>query len=157
LETLERGAPRAYYLLYGEETHLVERALSVLRRRLVPAARSDAVRTLWGDQQGDEVPGALAELGAPTLFGATHLLVVRHADALGEDVQAQVLDALTTLGSGGSLVLVARAVDQRRKLFAACLRAGAAFGFPPPDARAATTWVVRLARERGHDVAPAAV
>jgi len=154
---LERGAPRAYYLLFGEETYLVERALALLRRRLA-GERAGAVRTLWGDQQGEEVPGAIAELGAPTLFGATYVLVVRHADALGEDVQARVLEALPALGSGGSLILVARAADQRRKLFAACLRAGAGFGFPLlADVRVAATWVVRLARERGYEIAPAAV
>jgi len=51
--------------------------------------------------------------------------------------------------------LVARIAEQRRKLFAACRRAGAGYEFlPPPDAR---PWVVRLARERGHEVAaPAA-
>jgi len=134
----------------------VERALGVLRRRLVAAAGT--VRTLWGDQDGDQVAAALAELASPSLFGGTQLLVLRHVDGLGEEGQARVLDALPTLGSGGSLVLVARAADQRRKLVAACLRAGAGLGFPPlADARAAAAWVIRLARERGHEIAPAAV
>jgi DNA polymerase-3 subunit delta len=48
---------------------------------------------------------------------------------------------------------VARAADQRRRLFAACLRAGAGFGFAPLDPRAAQAWIVRLARERGHEIA----
>lgn len=113
---------------------------------------------MWADQQADEVLAALEELGAPGLFGGLQLLVVRHAEALAEDHQARLIEALPTLGSGGSLVLVARTADQRRKLFAACLRAGAGFGFPPlADVRAASAWVVRLARERGHEVAPAAV
>jgi DNA polymerase III subunit delta len=82
---------------------------------------------------------------------------VRHVDALREPEQAELLAALPGLGAGGTLVLVARSADQRRPLFAACVKAGAAFGFPPVELRAAPPWVVRLARERGHEVAPAAV
>jgi DNA polymerase-3 subunit delta len=45
----------------------------------------------------------------------------------------------------------------RRRLFAACQRAGAAYGFPPvTDRRIVREWIVRLARERGHESAPAA-
>ena len=69
-----------------------------------------------------------------------------------------MLDALPTLGGGGTLVLVvAGDPDQRRKLLGACLRARAGFGFPELGAGAAAPWVVRLARERGHEIAPAAV
>ena len=81
---------------------------------------------------------------------------MRHADALREEDQARVLDALSNPGAG-ALILVARAADQRRRLFAACLRAGAGFGFAPLDPRAAQPWVGRLARERGHEITPAAV
>jgi DNA polymerase-3 subunit delta len=84
------------------------------------------------------------------------VLVIRHADAMREEEQARVHDALAGLG-GGTLVLVARTADQRKRLMAACMRAGAAYGFPPLDPRTAETWVVRLAREQGHEVAPAAV
>ncbi len=156
LAALERGPLRAHYLLFGEETYLVERALRVLRQRLLPAGRPGSVRTLWGDQQADEVPAALADLVSPSLFGGGQVLVIRHADALGDEAQAHVLGILPTLGAGGSLVLVARAADQRRKLFAACLRAGVGFGFPALDLRTAVQWVVRLAREQGHDIVPAA-
>jgi len=64
---------------------------------------------------------------------------------------------LPGLGAGGSLILVARAADQRRRLVAACARAGAAYGFAPlTDLRAAQAWAARLAREHGHEIAPAA-
>src|SRR5204862_1373909 len=52
---------------------------------------------------------------------------------------------------------VARSLDQRRKLHAACAKAGAAVRFVRPDARATAAWVVTLARERGHRITPAAV
>ena len=84
------------------------------------------------------------------------MLVVRRADALRDEAEARVLDALPTLGPGGTLVLVARAADQRRRLAAACLRAGAAYGFGRVDDRGAADWVARLAHERGVETTPAA-
>ena len=130
----------------------------MLRRRLVPPGRSGTWRTLWGDQDADRLGDALADLRSPPLFGGAQVLVLRNADKLRDDDQARVLDALPALGAGGALILeVAGDADQRRKLIAACLRAGAGFGFPELDAGAAAPWVVRLARERGHEIASAAV
>jgi DNA polymerase III delta subunit len=142
--------------VYGEETFLVERALGVLRGRLVPAGRPGTWRTLWGDQESDQLPGALEDLGTPSLFGGPQVLVVRHAEALRAEEQARVLELLPSLGAGGTLVLVARGADQRNRLIAACVRAGAGFGFPPLEARAVQPWVLRLAREGGRQIAPAA-
>jgi DNA polymerase-3 subunit delta len=133
----------------------VERSLRILRGRLLPGGRG-TWRTLWGDQDAQHVRGALEDLASPSLFGGAQVLVVRHADLLREDEQAAVLLALPSLGEGGSLIMVATAADQRRKLMATSLRAGAAHGFPALDARTAPPWVVRLARERGHEIAPAA-
>ena len=114
-------------------------------------------RTLWADEDAERVFAALEDLASPPLFGGAQSLVIRHADALREPEQEGILARLPALGAGGSLILVARTVDQRRRLFAACLRAGAAFGFPRVDARGAQSWVVRFARERGHEVVPVAV
>ena len=99
---------------------------------------------------------ALEDLASPSLFGGAQVLVVRHADGLREDDQAMILEALPSLGEGGTLILVTGSADQRRRLFGTCLRAGAGHGFPALEPRAAPPWVVRLARERGHEISPAA-
>ncbi len=135
---------------------LVERALGVLRDRLLPAGRPGTWRALWGEEDGERLRAALADLASPPLFGGPQVLVVRHAEALREEEQGLLLDRLPGLGVGGCVILVARAADQRRRLFAACLRAGAGFAFPPLDDRGAESWVVRLARERGGDIDPQA-
>jgi DNA polymerase III subunit delta len=84
--------------------------------------------------------------------------VVRQADTLREEDQARLLAAIEEPPAAGCLVLVARAADQRRRLFAACLRGGAAHVFPAlTDPRAVAPWVTRLAREAGSEIAaPAA-
>ena len=156
LERVSREALRPYYLLYGEESFLVERALDVLRGRLLVPGRPGTRRTLWGDEDAGRLAAALADLASPPLFGGSQVLVVRRADALRDEAEVRVLEALPTLGPGGTLVLVARVADQRRRLAAACIRGGAAYGFGRVDDRGAAGWVVRLARERGVDIAPAA-
>jgi len=126
----------------------------------VPTDRPGAWRSLWADEDAGRLPAAVADLATPLLFGGPGVLVVRRAEALDERGQEAVLAALPALGSGAHVVLVGGAVDLRRRLFAACARGGWVWVFPPLDARGgaeARDWIVRLARERGHEIAPAAV
>jgi DNA polymerase-3 subunit delta len=130
----------------------------VLRRRLLPEGRPGTWRVLWADDAAERLPGALADLRSSSLFGGPQVLVVRHADALRDDDQGRVLEVLDDPGADGTLVLVARTADQRKRLMAACTRAGAAVALQAlADPRAAAPWVARLARERGHEITPAAV
>src|SRR5206468_12556561 len=109
------------------------RALATLRARFLPAGRPGTWSTLRADEDAGRLASALADLASPTLFGGPQVLVVRQADALRDDDQGRVLEALPVLGAAGGLVLVARNADQRKRLLAACVRAGAAYGFPPVD------------------------
>ncbi len=134
----------------------MERALTLLRRR-VGQDRSDTIRTLWADTDAAALPSALDDLKSPSLFGGAQALVIRRADALAARDEALVLAELGRLRAPACLVLVARALDARRKLLSEFERSGAAFAFPRiTDARVLQEWVVRLARELGHEVRPAA-
>lgn len=153
------NAPLArHYLLHGEETFLVERALALLRRRLAPRGRADNLRTLWAEDGIERLQQALDDLGSPLLFGGTQVLVVRRVEALADGAQERLLAALPTLGDGSCLLLVGRSIDARKRLFAACIRSGDAHAFPAvADTRVARDIVVSFAREDGSLVAPAAV
>ena len=110
---------------------------------------------LWADQDGHRLENALADLSSPLLFGGSQVLIVRRAEALVEASQEAVLRALPALGPAGRLVLVARAIDSRRRLVTACVKAGAAFAFPVvEEAGVVREWAMRLARERGVDLSP---
>jgi DNA polymerase-3 subunit delta len=113
---------------------------------------------VWGDDEAARLEEALEDLVSPSLFGGTSALVIRRAETLSSGGEEAVLDVLPRLGDGARLVLVAKAVDQRKRLHAACVKAGAVLAFArPADPRAAGGWVATLARERGHAIAPAAV
>jgi len=155
---IEREPLRPYYLLHGEETFLLERGLDRLRARVVGSGRTDAVGVVWGDDPDERVSAALVDLASPSLFGGVSLLVVRRAEALVAAQEDEVLALLPRLGDGARLVLVAKALDQRRRLHTACAKDGAALGFPRlADLRAAGGWVTTLARERGHAIAAPAI
>jgi DNA polymerase-3 subunit delta len=91
------------------------------------------------------------------LFGGAPVLVIRRAEALPAAQEAELIGLLPKLGAGARLVLVARALDQRRKLLVACARDGAAVPcLRITDATVARRWLARLAREQGHELDPAA-
>ncbi len=85
-------------------------------------------------------------------------MVVRRAEALNAAQEERILGVLPALGPGGRLVLVAKALDQRRKLLMACAKDGAAVPcVRVTEAAIARRWLARLAKERGHELRPAAV
>ncbi len=157
LAAIEHAAPRFFYLLHGEETFLVERALAVLRARLEGADRPGGWRVLWSDDAGDRLRAALDDLRSPLLFGGAAVVVVRRVEAFAAADEEWLMSALPELGASGRLVLVGGAVDMRRKLPAFCVRQGAAFAFPRvTEAAVARKWIVRIAGELGHQIRPAA-
>jgi DNA polymerase-3 subunit delta len=145
-------------LLHGDDVFLVERGLARLRVRLAGGPDGRDVRVVWGDDEAARLHEALEDLVSPSLFGGATALVIRRAEALASAADDAVLGILPRLGDGARLVLVAKALDQRKRVHAACAKAGAVIAFTrPADPRAAAGWVVTLARERGHAIAPAAV
>jgi len=144
-------------LLHGDDPFLVERGLARLRARMAGPRGDAGVRLVWGDDDAARVHEALGDLVSPSLFGGTSLVVIRRAEALPATLDEAVAEVAPRLDDGARLVLVAKALDQRRRLHAAWAKAGAAIGFVRPDPRAAATWAATLARERGHAIAPAVV
>src|SRR6185436_6644805 len=150
---VERDPLRPYYFLYGDDPFLLERGLRRLRARLHGDAHRQGESVVWGDD-AERVGPALDELVSPSLFGGTSLLVVRRAEGLSAANEDAVLEVLPRLSDDARLVLVAKALDQRRRLHAACAKAGAAMAFQQPaDHRTGLGWITTLARERGHAIA----
>jgi DNA polymerase-3 subunit delta len=120
--------------------------------------RPSGWRTLWAGDDPARLGAAVADLASPTLFGGEERLVIRRADALSAADDEHVAAGLATLRGRVRLVLVAGGADGRRKVVAASHKAGVALGFPrQTDPRVAREWTLRLAREAGHEITPAAV
>ena len=129
----------------------------MLRARLASGGRPASLRTVWGGDDGQRLAAALDDLASPMLFGAPQALVVRRAEALAAKDEEQVLAGVPRLGAG-ILILVAGALDARRRLLTSFARDGAAYAFPKiADPRVLRDWVGRLARELGHSIRPDAI
>lgn len=135
-------------LLCGPETFLVERALGTIRERLGVLERSDLGRTVWGDDPAERLSEALDDLASPGLFGGIRLVVLRRSEALKGSGEARVASAARETAAG-HLVLVAGAMDRRRKLFQAVPKSAVHEYATISDRHALAAWVGTLARERG--------
>ena len=157
MAALARAPARGAWLLHGDETFLVERALAALKGRLLEGGTRE-VRTLWADDDASALASALGDLSSPLLFGGTPALVIRRAEALSGRGESTVLDAAARLRPPSCLVLVARGLDGRRALRTVFERDGGAVACPRvTDARILWQWAERLARELGHAIRPAAL
>ena len=101
LRAIARGPLLPAYLLFGEESYLVDRALATVCGRL---RGSTAVARLRVDE--DRLVARLEEaLRTPSLFGGAASVVLTDVDALDEKAQEQVLQLVET-DTGGHLVMV---------------------------------------------------
>src|SRR5262249_26214903 len=107
LVLLAREPLRAAYLLHGEETFLVERALVLLTGRLSPGDRPASRRTLWAGEDPERLATALDDLASPLLFSGAQILVVPPAEALAAKDDDLVLATASRLAATGTFILVA--------------------------------------------------
>jgi len=152
LQALSRDPLLPVYLLFGEESYLVDRAQATVRGRLGGGA---AVLRLHAD---DDRLAAQAEeaLRTPPLFGGEPAVIVSGVDALAEKTQEHLLE-LIEAEPGGHLVMVGASPDMRRRLYALCNRKGWAFGFKRLSPARMPAWLREEATRRGHAIAPDAV
>ncbi len=145
LRSLARDPLRPVYLLYGDEPYLVDQARQVILGRI--GAAEGTLRVHAGDE--DVVPRVAEALRTRSLFGGLPLVIVRNVDALGESEQEGLLACLPETPEA-FLVLVGSGPDLRRRLFAACVRRGAAFEFGKIPLARLPSWLTEEARARGH-------
>jgi DNA polymerase-3 subunit delta len=90
----------------------------------------------------------------PSLFGARTLIVLRGADAIDDRGQERVLEALERQAPQVTVVLIARAADMRRKLFARCRDLARRVPVDHPRIGEIRGWADTFARERGRRLEP---
>lgn len=128
------------YLFQGAEDLLLEQALSDLLDQLIPpsdrALNLDAV-------YADEIPlgELITRIDTLPFFGPRRVVVVKGADAW----KAAEQDRLATYFEQGPppsvVILVAEALDRRRKLYTAVRRIGEVRDFPRLSAREVPAWI----------------
>src|SRR5581483_4661657 len=144
LAQLEKAPLAPLYLFHGEEPYLIEQAVTRVRRRV---GKGTSVRNFSVGE--DSLDRVLETWGAPSLFAAAGLVVLKRADRLRAtdrerlEREAELRDATQPL-----VVCAQGRVDVTQKFFERCAKTGFAAEFRPPFANQIPTWAQRFARER---------
>lgn len=145
LARLEKEPVVPLYLFYGDEPFLVDRAVALVRRRL---GREVAVRAFYAGQ--DAVGAVLEAWGAPSLFAAQTLIVLKSAEQLKAAEREQLAKEAAWRDAAQPLVVCGHGrIDLAQSFFALCAKKGFAAEFRPLFAHQVPAWAQRLAHERG--------
>ena len=146
--------PRAQthlYLLQGEEDFLIEQALADLLDRLIPPEE----RALNLDVlHADDLPLAdlITRIDTLPFFGQRRVVVVKGADAWKPAEQERLAAYLEQGPPPSALILVAEALDRRRRLYTTARRLGEVLEFPRLSARQLPAWITERVRHEGRRI-----
>ena len=144
------------YLLLGEEDLLADQALADLLDRLVPLEERDLnLDVVRADEI--EMTDLITLVDTLPFFGQRRAVVVKDADAWDAAAQEQLAAYLERGAPPSALILVAAALDRRRKLFNAVRKLGEIREFPRLSIRQLPSWVMERVRKEGRRIDPDAV
>lgn len=151
------AAPHSFvYLLLGEEDLLVDQSLAALLDRLVPAEERDLnLDALRADEIS--LTDLITRVDTLPFFGRRRVVVVRDVDAWKPPEQERLAAYLDQGPPPSALILVAEALDRRRKLYTTVRRVGEVQEFPRLTPRELPGWVAARVKEEGRRIAPDAI
>lgn len=156
LAPLREGEPGPLYFLYGRERYLVDRAVELLRARVLDPRTRDFNYELY---YGKEAGAARIVQAARTLpmMAKRRLVLVRDVDEMKADELAGLIGYVGDPAPESCLVLVGEKIDQRLKFFAAFKKHGTLVKLDPLYERQLPDFVRGEARARGVTLAADAV
>ncbi len=144
------------YLLQGEEDLLVEQALGELLDGLIPLPdRALNLDVVYADEAA--IGELITRIDTLPFFGPRRVVVVKGVDAWKPTDQERLAAYLEQGPPPSVLILVAEALDRRRKLYTTVRRVGEVREFSRLSAREVPTWVNAWVRDHKRRMDSAAV
>lgn len=141
------SAPRVY-LFVGEEDLLIEQAVAELLDAVIPPADRDLnLDVVRADELA--VGDVITRVDTLPFFGAHRVVVVKDADRWNAADQEKMAEFLDRGAPPSILLLVARDLDRRRKLYAAVKRSGVIREFPRLRSYQLASWVTARVKQQG--------
>jgi DNA polymerase-3 subunit delta len=150
VKELEQGWAPGLTVLTGGDLYHLDRAQRALIDALVPAETSEFALTVYGEQRVD-VSTVVVAVRSAGMFSDRRVVLVRDVAALDGDPEPLATYASDPPASS-HLIVRAAALDKRRKLHQALVKAGRVLQFDAvglEDASRLAGDVVDLARDRG--------
>jgi DNA polymerase-3 subunit delta len=156
LAPLREGEPGPLYFLHGKERYLVDRAVDLLRARVLDPRTKDFNYELF---YGKEAGAARIAQAARTLpmMAKRRLVLVRDADEMKADELGGLSSYVSDPAPETCLVFVAEKADQRLKFFTAFKKHGVLIKLDPLYERQLPDFVRGEAKARGVTLAPDAI
>jgi DNA polymerase-3 subunit delta len=152
LAPLRDGEPGPLYFVHGKERYLVDRAVDLLRARVLdPRTRDFNYELFYGKEAG----AARIVQAARTLpmMAKRRLILVRDADEMKADELAGLIPYVQSPAPETCLVFVGEKVDARLKFFTAFKKSGVLLKLDPLYERQLPDFVRGEARARGVQIA----
>jgi DNA polymerase-3 subunit delta len=156
LAPLREGEPGPLYFLHGKERYLLDRAVDLLRGRVLdPRTRDFNYELFYGKEAG----AARIVQASRTLpmMAKRRLILVRDADEMKADELSGLIAYVSDPAPETCLVFVGEKVDQRLKFFTAFKKTGVLIKLDPLYERQLPDFVRGEAKARGVAFAPDAV
>ncbi|MFQ5895416.1 MAG: DNA polymerase III subunit delta [Nitrospinota bacterium] len=148
LRELRAGGAEALYLLLGPEVLLAEEFLAALEGLLLSGAPPEFNRESF-DGESSDLPTVLASARQLPFLALRRLVVVRRAEALGDE-GVEALEAYAERPPATScLVFLAGRADGRRRLFRVLQSRARTVALEPPRGQELIAWLVRRAEGLG--------
>ena len=156
LATLREGEPGPLYFLYGKERYLLDRAVDLLRARVLdPRTRDFNYELFYGKEAGaSRIAQAARTL---PMMAKRRLILVRDADEMKADELGGLVSYVSDPAPETCLVFVGEKADQRLKFFSAFKKHGELVKLEPLYERQLPDFVRGEAKARGVTLAPDAV
>jgi len=156
LAPLREGEAGPLYFVHGKERYLVDRAVELLRARVLdPRTRDFNYELFYGKEAGaSRIAQAARTL---PMMAKRRLVLVRDADEMKGDELGALIPYVSDPAPETCLVFVAEKADQRLKFFSAFKKHGVMLKLDPLYERQLPDFVRGEARARGVTLAPDAL
>lgn len=156
LAPLREGEAGPLYFVHGKERYLVDRAVELLRSRVLdPRTRDFNYELFYGKEAGaSRIAQAARTL---PMMAKRRLVLVRDADEMKGDELGALIPYVSDPAPETCLVFVAEKVDQRLKFFSAFKKHGVMLKLDPLYERQLPDFVRGEARARGVTLQPDAL
>lgn len=155
-DSIRRQEVYPFYYLYGEETYLVEDALTRLEKlALGEGLRDFNLTKYYGDEaDGDAVREAIETL---PMMAQVRVVILREAQDMSDKKWEQILPVLETPVDSCVFICVATKIDKRKKYAKRFLESGVTVEFKRPYDNQIPDWIRTIASRHSMQLEPDAV
>lgn len=150
---LTKDSPSSLYLIHGEESYLVNKAVSLLKSKVLGEQVSD-LTFIPLNGEATMAREIMTAADSMPLLGGQKLVLVKNAQALKAKEQEALIDYFSRPASFNVLVFAIEGkIDQRKKFFTTIKKQGQVVACPHPKPRDCLVWLKQQAKACDCDLA----